>query len=153
MLARSYRIPSDSLITKRDGSAYRVLLVEDKEISQKMARIILEQLQCDFAIASNGEEALQKACNDQYDIIFMDCCLPRMDGYEVTKSLRMFETEHANRGRTPIIALTSLAMAEDRSRCLAAGMDEYTTKPIRLERVCEMINRFCAKPQDFTERW
>lgn len=154
MLARSYRIPKDSLIAKRDNSPYRVLVAEDKEISQKMAELVfIEQLECDVTFAHNGEDALQHACNETFDIIFMDCKMPLMDGYQTTRAFRMFETSHPNRKRTPVVALTSLAMAEDRGRCLEAGMDDYLTKPIRVERACEMINKLCAQPQAFSERW
>jgi CheY-like chemotaxis protein len=153
MSARAYQEKGKTLIEKRDNTPYRVLVAEDKDIAQRMAQIVFEALQCSIEFASNGEEALQAACNNSYDIIFMDCRMPLMDGIEVTKALRMFETTHPNRRRIPVVALTSLAMKEDRDRCLASGMDDYLAKPLRPEKAIEVINKLCARTEEFQERW
>jgi CheY-like chemotaxis protein len=86
--------------------------------------------------AANGREALDMATQLPYELIFMDCQMPEMDGYEATGEIRRREgTAH----HTPIIALTAGAMAQDRERCIQAGMDGYLSKPIRVEQLREML--------------
>ncbi len=113
----------------------RVLVAEDNAINQRLIERMLEKLSCQVDIAVNGDEVVLKASRLRYDIIFMDCYMPQTDGYEATMKLRQLE-----RGghRVPIIALTANAMAEDRQKCLDAGMDDYLSKPVykeQLERI------------------
>jgi len=102
-----------------------VLLAEDVMINQKLATIVLNQLGCTVDIASNGREAIEKALSHRYDIIYMDCQMPEVDGLEATREIRKRETHHI-----PIVALTASALEGDRGRCFAAGMDDYLTKPL-----------------------
>ncbi len=114
----------------------RVLLVEDNPVNQKVAQTVLERLGCQVDIAENGEIALTKAADDDYDIIFMDVTMPVMDGFEATRSLR------ADSGRnhdTPIVAMTALAMRGDRDRCIEAGMNDYLQKPVTRRSVATMM--------------
>jgi PAS domain S-box-containing protein len=104
-----------------------VLVVEDNPVNQRIATALLERIGCKVELAANGTEALERAAERNYDLILMDCQMPGMDGYETTARIRRWP---APRGRTPIVALTASALAGDRERCLAAGMDGYLTKPI-----------------------
>ena len=112
----------------------RVLLAEDNVVNAKLAVRMLERLGCRVDVASNGHEALKMVQSIPFDIVFMDCQMPEMDGFEATRAIRAWEDDLA-RGqvadtRLPIVALTANAMQGDRERCLAAGMDDYITKPL-----------------------
>jgi CheY-like chemotaxis protein len=105
----------------------RILLAEDNAINQMVAVDTLSMLGYDVDIARNGLEALRMAESHAYAAVLMDCQMPKMDGYTATSRLR----EHEDPGRhVPIIAMTAGALAEDRQRCLAAGMDDHLAKPI-----------------------
>lgn len=112
-----------------------VLLVEDHAINQKLAVTLLERWGHHVEVASNGQIALEMAANQQFDVILMDMMMPIMDGLEATRHLRAAETGR----RTPIIAMTANAMASDRDRCLAAGMDDYISKPIKAPELKQML--------------
>jgi CheY-like chemotaxis protein len=118
----------------------RILLVEDNLVNQKVGAALLGKLGCRVDVAANGREALLMT-SQLYDLIFMDCQMPEMDGYEATGEIR--KREGAGR-RTPIIALTASAMSEDRERCARAGMDDYVSKPIRREQLREVLARHIA---------
>ncbi len=109
----------------------RVLVADDNAVNQVLARRLLERLGCRVDVAVNGIEAVRMGLEERYDIIFMDCWMPEMNGYAATERLRHAEAKSAV--RTPIVALTANAMAEDRAQCLAAGMDDHLTKPVDLD--------------------
>ncbi|MBL7259440.1 PAS domain S-box protein [Paractinoplanes lichenicola] len=108
------------------GSGH-VLLVEDNDINRTVALGILANLGYSADVATNGREAVRMAAGHRYQLIFMDCLMPEMDGYAATAEIR--RQEGADR-HVPIIALTASALAEDRARCLQAGMDEHLAKPL-----------------------
>ncbi|MBS1873692.1 MAG: PAS domain S-box protein [Acidobacteria bacterium] len=116
-----------------------VLLVDDNTVNQRVGVAMLMKLGCVVATAADGEEAVSLAARRRFDAILMDCKMPRMDGYEATRAIR---STGEPSGRTPIIALTASAMEEDRRRCEAAGMDDYLTKPIQLELLCQALSRW-----------
>ena len=105
----------------------RILLAEDNRTNQKVAMALLKKMGCHVTLAENGVEVLAhvESSREKFDAILMDCHMPQMDGYEATKQLR------ASGNLTPIIALTAGAMAGERETCLAAGMDDYLSKPFR----------------------
>ena len=109
-----------------------VLLTEDNFVNQMVAAKILERYGCSITPAGNGKEAVEQVKSRCFDVIFMDCQMPEMDGYEATKYIREIE-QLKHRNRTPIIALTAHAMKGDREKCLMADMDDYISKPIKQE--------------------
>jgi signal transduction histidine kinase/DNA-binding response OmpR family regulator len=106
-----------------------VLVVEDNPVNREVAQAMLERLGCTVAVAGNGREALAELDREEFDAVLMDCQMPEMDGYEATAQIRRREQSHADGRRVPIIALTAGAVAGDRENCLAAGMDDYVSKP------------------------
>ena len=92
---------------------------------RKLATTVLRKLGCEVEIAGNGREAVDKAMSAEFDLIYMDCQMPIMDGYEAARAIRRAETH----GRVPIVALTANALEGDRDKCLVHGMDDYISKP------------------------
>lgn len=115
---------------------FKVLVVEDNPFNQKVVKAMLEKLGVHTSIAENGEVALALLDHLSFDLIFMDCDMPLMDGFSATRTIRSWESQgrklHPS-GRIPIVALTAAAMVGDKERCLASGMDAYLSKPIRME--------------------
>ena len=118
----------------------RVLVVEDNKVNQLVARRTLERMGHEPTIAPGGHEALALLDEQSFDVVLMDCQMPEMDGYEATQRIRELPDEQ--RCRLPIIALTANALAEDRARCLAAGMDDYLSKPIDVTALQEKLARW-----------
>ncbi|MEN4046633.1 ATP-binding protein [Sulfurimonas sp. NW15] len=123
--------------------AAKVLVAEDNIINQKLIKRTLEDLGLTVDIASNGLEAFQKRKDNNYDLIFMDIQMPFLDGIEATQEILEYE-EVYNQPHVPIIALTANALKGDRERFLAAGLDEYTTKPLVREEIITLLNHFLA---------
>ncbi len=115
-----------------------VLVVEDNEINQVVAQRLLEKLGCKVDVAADGLEALYTWRANTYDLIFMDCQMPGMDGYEVTRAIR---SEPAG-SKIPIVALTANAFQEDIDRCLAAGMTDHIAKPVSAAGLLEVLERY-----------
>jgi len=119
-------------------------VAEDNAVNQQLARRLLEKLGCNVDIANDGWKAVELACTLSYDLIFMDCLMPELDGLEATKEIRRREVKS---GRCPIVALTANAMQGDRELCLQAGMDDYLSKPIRLEELSRMLENYLGTCQ------
>ena len=127
-----------------------VLLVEDVQINIELAMFMLTSFGCRVDIACNGQEALDAIGKKNYDLVFMDCQMPVMDGYEATRRIRELEAQNGDgsancgepRKRLAIIALTAHAMTGDRQVCLDAGMDDYLSKPISMEGIGEVLARW-----------
>jgi len=118
----------------------RVLVAEDNPVNQKLAIRMLEKFNLAVDVAANGREVIDMLGRTAYDLVFMDCHMPEMDGYEATASIRRAEKEGGT--RLPIVAMTANAMQGDREKCLAAGMDDYIPKPIRREAIQEMLRKW-----------
>jgi CheY-like chemotaxis protein len=117
----------------------RILFVEDQQMLREMFAEILETLGRRIDTAANGREAVAAFAPGRYDLIFMDCQMPEMDGFAATAAIRRLE---AGGSRTPIVALTAHALAGDRERCLQAGMDDYLGKPFRIAAVRSILERW-----------
>jgi len=125
----------------RHGS--RVLIVEDNAANLKVTVRMVERLGYRADVAANGAEAVSILERVQYDALLMDCQMPEMDGYEATRLIRAAESTGRH---VPIIAMTAAALAGDRERCLAAGMDDYISKPVKLHVVAALLERWIAIP-------
>jgi signal transduction histidine kinase/CheY-like chemotaxis protein len=110
-----------------------VLLVEDNYINMELGSAMLADLGCRVDIAVNGRKAVEMIVQNSYDLIFMDCQMPEMDGFAATKAIR--DREAKSGGHALIVALTAHAMTGDRDQCLAAGMDDYLAKPFSMEKI------------------
>ncbi len=117
----------------------RILLAEDNLVNQRLALKILEQQGHSVEVVGNGKEAVVAYRKGQFDLVLMDVAMPEMSGLEATQVIR--EMEQETRTKTPVIALTAHAMKGDRERCLAAGMDEYVTKPLRTKDLFDVMER------------
>lgn len=118
----------------------RVLVVEDDPTNRIVARALLTRFGCDVEFAENGEIAVQKVQGAEYDVIFMDCMMPVMDGFDATLAIRKWESQ-AKR-HVPIVAFTALSRPEDKQHCFDAGMDDFISKPARTEIFRQVIERW-----------
>ena len=123
-------------------ASLRILLAEDNSINQKVALRQLQNLGYSAEVAANGEEVLQSLETSDFDLVLMDCQMPVMDGYVATEKIRQRETGDR---RIAIIAMTASALEEDRARCLAVGMDDFLTKPVRQQELAAVLQRWGVK--------
>ena len=119
----------------------KILLVEDNEMNRDMLSRRLARKGYEVALAMDGLQGVAMATAGGYDLILMDMSLPELDGWEATRRVRLAEGEH----RVPIIALTAHAMSGDREKAMAAGCDDYDTKPVELERLLGKIEALLGK--------
>ena len=125
----------------------RVLLAEDNEVNQIVASEILSKAGFECDIVADGKQAFDAVRKQEYDIVLMDCQMPEMDGFQATQAIRKWEKEQAAAAplrRVPIIALTANALKGDRDQCIAAGMDDYLSKPLDPRQLVMMLNRLLA---------
>lgn len=116
---------------KEEEKKWKILLVEDKKMNQVLAVALLKKKDWQVKVASNGQEALEILAKKSFDLILMDVQMPEMDGIEATAHIR--KKEEKTKEHIPIIAMTAHAMKGDREKCLAAGMDDYISKPFRAQ--------------------
>jgi signal transduction histidine kinase/CheY-like chemotaxis protein/HPt (histidine-containing phosphotransfer) domain-containing protein len=121
-----------------------VLLAEDNEINQELAIAVLERNGCSVVVARTGIEAVALWQRERFDVVLMDVQMPEMDGFAATRAIRALEATRG--GHTPIVAVTAHAMEGDRQRCLAAGMDGYVCKPLRVESLFQAIAQLVPAP-------
>lgn len=151
-----------------EENSLSILLVEDNPLNLKLARTIFKKAGHEVTTATNGVESLETLARADFDVVLMDVQMPDMDGIEATGLIRQCEQGETAPGRyeevcarladrrrgthVPIVAMTAHAMAGDRERCLAAGMDDYITKPFRADEVCAMARRIAAHNPVRTDR-
>ncbi|MFK5970534.1 MAG: response regulator [Candidatus Marithrix sp.] len=124
-----------------------VLLAEDNLINQEVAKDILFQMQCKVELAINGKEAVAAIKQRNFDLIFMDCNMPILDGYTASKKIREYEKQH-NKPPVPIIAFTADVMPSTQEHCLQAGMNDYLTKPIILNELEKKLDKWLPNPAE-----
>ncbi|MCQ8130406.1 EAL domain-containing protein [Methylomonas rivi] len=124
---------------RQEALGYRILIVEDNRASQMVAAGMLDRLGCCYEIAASGVEALEWLQRKSFDLVLMDCHMPNMDGFEATRRIRLLD---GPAGRLPIVAMTANARQGDNDLCLTAGMDDYLSKPIKLNPLRDkLLNR------------
>jgi signal transduction histidine kinase/CheY-like chemotaxis protein len=132
-------LESENPLSQRATRLWSVLLAEDNAINQKVAQAMLAREGCTVDVAENGLRAVEMANSKAYDLILLDCQMPEMDGYEAAAAIRKLENENR---KTPIVAATASAFVEDKARCLAAGMDDYISKPITTASLAVVLERW-----------
>ena len=128
----------------KDGSKAPILVVDDNKVNQKVMTALLDRLALSSEIANDGQEAVDMVSRNKYSVVLMDCHMPVMDGFEATKAIRKLESAAGT--YTPIIAVTAMAMAGDRERCLAAGANHYMSKPVSLRELTAVIESCLQNP-------
>jgi CheY-like chemotaxis protein len=132
-------VPSVRADVERTGEL-RVLLAEDNVVNQRVARRMLDRLGCSVDVVGDGRAAVEAASRGHYDLILMDVQMPEMEGFAATSEIRRRGSD------TPVVAMTAHALNGDRERCLAAGMNDYITKPVHLEALAEVLTRWGPAP-------
>jgi CheY-like chemotaxis protein len=120
-----------------------VLVVEDTIVNQKVAQMMLEKLGAKVDIADNGQVAVAKYRKGHFDLIFMDCQMPVLDGFKATREIRELESEGQ---RIPIIALTANVVKEEKDKCFNAGMDDFVSKPVSQQMLANMLKKYLSSP-------
>jgi CheY-like chemotaxis protein len=126
----------------------RVLVAEDNPINQKIVRIMLQKAGCEVLAVDDGTKAVEAVQTDAFDLVLMDLHMPQLDGLQATRQIRGLES---NVKAVPIIALTASAFTDDRDRCLAAGMNDFITKPIKLDYLLEKCSFWANQRNDTAE--
>jgi len=116
----------------------RILLAEDNPATQSLISIIMEQMGVDLTIVDNGQAAVEFLEKEEVDLVLMDCQMPQMDGFKATTQLRAKGIE------TPVVALTAYAREEDEEQCLAAGMNDFLSKPFRMSEMRAILQKWLA---------
>ena len=130
----------------------QVLLTEDNEVNRQVACGLLEALGCTVTVAPNGLRALEILAKRTFDIVFMDCLMPVLDGFEATRKIRELMITDGRGRNLPVIALTANAMEGDRQRCLDAGMDDYMPKPFRQKDLIKLLSQWLQPGETRVER-
>jgi CheY-like chemotaxis protein len=131
-------------VSKISLSKQRILLVEDVKVNVIVATGMIHAMGHELDTAENGLAALEKLREKDYDIVLMDCQMPEMDGFQCTAAIRAGGSDVRN-PKIPIIAMTAHAMSGDREKCLAAGMDDYISKPIESKLLAKAIHKWGRK--------
>jgi signal transduction histidine kinase/ActR/RegA family two-component response regulator len=132
--------------SERPMLPFKILLVEDNPVNQKLARLLLEKLGHSVVLADDGDVGVEKYLSDHFDLVLMDVQMPRLDGYAATGKIRDHEAT-SKAPRTPIVAMTAQALEGDRERCIDAGMDDYVSKPISKAHLTRILQELSESMQ------
>jgi len=143
----SQLVTRHSIAEERRDLRLHVLIAEDNATNQEVAVAMLQKLGCRVKLVANGREAIAAVSENSFDLAFMDCQMPLMDGYQATVAIRRMEKEMKTGRRMPIIALTAHALEGDRDKCIAAGMDDYISKPFKLHNIIEVLEQWSHEKQ------
>ena len=136
---------ADNTDDGESGTKIQVLVAEDDPTNQKVLKKLLEKLGCSVDVAANGQQALDAVMDKAYEMVFMDCQMPELDGFDATRLIRVREAQLGR--RTVVVAMTANARLSTREECLQCGMDDYLAKPIRAERLAQALDRWKAGSQ------
>jgi signal transduction histidine kinase/ActR/RegA family two-component response regulator len=126
-----------------------ILLVEDNHLNQIVVNDMLRSLGCKIDIVDSGQEAIDAVKKQNYDLIFMDCHMPEMDGFKVTKEIRALESQHnTNNSKNIIVALTANTLKGTKERCKDVGMDDYLSKPLNYSQLCGTLIKYLTAKRD-----
>jgi two-component system, sensor histidine kinase len=128
---------------ERSQSDGKILVAEDNERLQRLLKLQFDDLNQSVRFVTDGLEAVRALERERFIMVFMDCQMPNMDGLAATRTVRASEKEAG--GRVPIVAMTANAFVEDREACIAAGMDDYLAKPVKLADLRNMIERWSRR--------
>lgn len=120
----------------------RILVAEDNPVNQMVVASLLRRFGCEVDVVADGRRAVECCAATDYDLVFMDCMMPLLDGYDATRTIRAEAPRHQ---RVPIVALTARNLDGERERCLACGMDDYLTKPIEGARLRVAVERWTRR--------
>ena len=134
-----------------DTRPLRVLVADDDRTNQMVVEAMLERLGCEVHVTGDGRAACEAEAAQTFDIVFMDCHMPVMDGYDATRAIR--RDEQLRGQHTPIVALTADSLASDRERCMSAGMDDFLTKPVSSAQLSATIERWTGRHTEAITRW
>jgi CheY-like chemotaxis protein len=132
------QLPTGAVAGNQPNVPDRILIAEDNAINQKVIERMVQKLGYPVDLVANGREAINALGGSAYTLVFMDCQMPEMDGFEACREIRKLD----GGAQIPIIAITANAMKGDRERCLAAGMDDYVSKPFKQEDLRVVIERW-----------
>jgi len=133
-------LPGPPATPSLEFSPARILVAEDNVVNQKVALLHLQRLGYKADVVADGRAAIAVVGQQRYDLVFMDCQMPEIDGYEATRQIRAREKQ-SGAARLPIVAMTAGALAGDREACLSAGMDDYIAKPVRQDELRQILQR------------
>ena len=130
---------ADNIYHPADLSDYAILLVEDNMVNKRVAKAMLDKLGCHIVVAETGLEALDAVSNQHFDLIYMDCQMPKMNGYDASRAIRQMDGE---KSRIPIVAMTANIDPQDRIHCFDAGMNDFLSKPFKVEDLAAMTQKW-----------
>lgn len=120
----------------------KILVIEDDTINQAIIKTMLTKLNLQVTIADNGKIGFEIFQQDSFNIIFMDIQMPEMDGLEATRLIRQHEQDHQIKQSTPIVAVTAHALQSEQEKCFDAGVDEFVSKPIKMDTIRHVLNKW-----------